>query len=89
VLHHYISTIPFYHADEATEAIKPVMGKHYRANVEGGSLGFLKSLWTSARWCHWVEPCEGAVGEGKGVLFFVNRNGLGRPPMRKFSFPTH
>ncbi|KAI9870258.1 MAG: Oleate hydroxylase fah12, partial [Pleopsidium flavum] len=29
VLHHYVSTIPFYHADEATEAIKPIMGKHY------------------------------------------------------------
>jgi omega-6 fatty acid desaturase (delta-12 desaturase) len=82
VLHHYISTIPFYHADEATEAIKPVMGKHYRADVRGGSLGFLKSLWTSARWCQWVEPNEGATGEGKGVLFFRNRNGLGLPPMK-------
>ena len=73
VLHHYVSTIPFYNADEASEAIKPVMGKHYRSNVEGGSLGFLKSLWSSARWCQWVEPSEGAVGEGKGVLFFRNR----------------
>jgi omega-6 fatty acid desaturase (delta-12 desaturase) len=82
VLHHYVSTIPFYHADEATEAIKPVMGKHYRADVKGGSLGFLKSMWTSARWCQWVEPSEGAVGEGKGVLFFRNRNGLGTKPMK-------
>jgi omega-6 fatty acid desaturase (delta-12 desaturase) len=57
------------------------MGKHYRADVEGGSLGFLKSLWSSARWCQWVEPSPGAVGEGKGVLFFKNRNGLGVPPM--------
>lgn len=81
VLHHYVSTIPFYHADEATEAIKPVMGKHYRANVEGGSLGFLKSMWTSARWCQWVEPSEGAEGEGKGIFFFRNRNGLGTKPM--------
>ncbi|RDW64087.1 putative oleate delta-12 desaturase [Coleophoma crateriformis] len=81
VLHHYVSTIPFYHADEATEAIKPIMGRHYRANVEGGSLGFLQSMWKSARWCQWVEPSEGAVGEGKGVFFFRNRNGLGTPPM--------
>ncbi|CZR50788.1 probable oleate delta-12 desaturase [Phialocephala subalpina] len=81
VLHHYVSTIPFYHADEASEAIKPIMGKHYRANVEGGALGFIKCLWTSARWCQWVEPSQGAVGEGKGVLFFKNRNGLGAPPM--------
>lgn len=81
VLHHYISTIPFYHADEATEAIKPVMGQHYRENREGGAIGFIKSLWTSARWCTWVEPgLPDAVGEEKGVLFYRNRNGLGVPP---------
>lgn len=82
VLHHYVSTIPFYHADEATEAIKPIMGRHYRSNTEGGSVGFLKSLWTSARHCQWVEPSEGAEGEGKGVLFFRNRNGYGVPPSK-------
>ncbi|KAI9679209.1 MAG: Oleate hydroxylase fah12 [Caeruleum heppii] len=80
VLHHFVSTIPFYNADEATEAIKPVMGRHYRSNTEGGPLGFLKSLWSSARTCQWVEPMEGAEGEAKGVLFFRNRNGLGMAP---------
>lgn len=58
------------------------MGRHYRADVRGGSLGFLKSLWTSARWCQWVEPSEGAQGEGKGVFFFRNRNGLGIAPTK-------
>ena len=82
VLHHYVSTIPFYHADEATEAIKPVMGKHYRANTKDGSIGFLKSLWTSARWCQWVEPSEGAIGEGRSVYFFRNHNNLGTPPLK-------
>lgn len=82
VLHHYVSTIPFYHADEATEAIKPIMGRHYRADVEGGSLGFIQSLWKSARWCNWVEPNEGATGEAAGVMFFRNRNGLGLPPAK-------
>lgn len=82
VLHHYVSTIPFYNADEATEAIKPVMGVHYRSNTAGGSIGFLKSMWTSARWCQWVEPSADATGEGAGVLFFRNRNGLGVPPMK-------
>jgi omega-6 fatty acid desaturase (delta-12 desaturase) len=85
VLHHFVSTIPFYHADEATEAIKPVMGKHYRADVKDGSIGFLKSLWNSARMCQWVEPMEGAEGEAKGVLFFRNRNGLGLPPAKMAS----
>jgi omega-6 fatty acid desaturase / acyl-lipid omega-6 desaturase (Delta-12 desaturase) len=82
VVHHYVSTIPFYNADEATEAVKKVMGPHYRANVEGGSLGFLKSIWTSSRWCNWVEPSVDAKGEGKSVLFYRNRNGLGVPPTK-------
>ncbi|KAI4086490.1 MAG: hypothetical protein LQ344_007503 [Seirophora lacunosa] len=82
VLHHFVSTIPFYNADEATEAIKPVMGQHYRSNVEGGAIGFLKSIWRSARMCNWIEPCKGVDGEKKGVLFFRNRNGLGVPPQK-------
>lgn len=82
VLHHYISTIPFYHADEATEAIKGVMGKHYRSDVKDGPIGFLKSIWKAARWCQWVEPCAGVEGEAKGVLFFRNSNGLGVPPAK-------
>ncbi|KAI9893744.1 MAG: Oleate hydroxylase fah12 [Vezdaea aestivalis] len=80
VLHHYVSTIPFYNADEATEAIKPIMGSHYRSDTAGGPIGFLKSMWTSARTCQWVEKCEGAEGEDSGVLFFRNRNGLGLKP---------
>jgi omega-6 fatty acid desaturase (delta-12 desaturase) len=63
------------------------MGRHYRSNTEGGPLGFLQAMYTSARWCNWVEPSEGATGEGKGVLFFRNRNGLGTPP-QKLSAPT-
>lgn len=58
------------------------MGRHYRSNTEGGSWGFLKAFWTSARWCQWVEPSVGATGEEKGVLFFRNRNGLGVPPLK-------
>lgn len=82
VLHHYVSSIPFYNADEATEAIKPVMGNHYRSDTKDGPIGFLRALWTSARWCNFVEQCEGAEGEGKHVLFFRNRNGLGVPPRK-------
>lgn len=82
VLHHYISTIPFYHADEATEAIKPVMGRHYRSNTTGGPLGFIQALWRSSRWCQWVEPNAGATGEHAKVLFYRNRNGLGMSPAK-------
>ena len=82
-----MSTIPFYHADEASEAIKAVMGEHYRSDVEDGARGFIKALWRNARWCQWVEPSAEAKGEGKGVMFFRNRNGLGTPPA-KMSPPT-
>jgi omega-6 fatty acid desaturase (delta-12 desaturase) len=63
------------------------MGRHFRSNTEGGPWGFIKALWTSLRWCQWVEPSECATGEGKGVLFFRNRNGLGVPP-QKLSAPS-
>lgn len=82
VLHHYVSTIPFYHADEASEAIKPVMGHHYRSDTRDGSVGFLKSLYTSARWCQWVEQSQGAKGIGKDVVFYRNRNNLGVKPLK-------
>ncbi|KAI9665375.1 MAG: hypothetical protein M1831_001813 [Alyxoria varia] len=88
VLHHYVSTIPFYNADEATEAIKPIMGKHYRSNTAGGLWGFFGSLWSGARRCQWVERCEGATGENEGILFYRNRNGLGAPPA-KLSAPKN
>jgi omega-6 fatty acid desaturase (delta-12 desaturase) len=87
VLHHYVSTIPFYHADEASDAIREVMGRHYRSDTKDGSIGFLKSLWKSMRWCEWVEPLDGATGEDAGVMFFRNRNGLGVPPA-KIEKPT-
>lgn len=80
VLHHYVSSIPFYNADEATEAIKPIMGKHYRADVQDGPRGFIRAMYRSARMCQWVEPSAGAEGAGKGVLFFRNRNNVGTPP---------
>lgn len=58
------------------------MGKHYRADVTDGPIGFIRAMWKSARWCQWVEPSAGAQGEGKGVMFFRNRNGLGVPPVK-------
>lgn len=81
VLHHYISTIPFYKAEEASEALRKVMGSHYRSDTKGGSLGFIAALWTTARWCQWVEPSRDAVGAGNSVLFYRNHNNLGTKPM--------
>jgi omega-6 fatty acid desaturase (delta-12 desaturase) len=89
VAHHFVSTIPFYNADEATVAVQKVMGSHYRSDTKGGAWGFIRAMWNSARWCQWVEPNEDATGEAKGVVFFRNRNGLGLPPMPKEKYTVH
>jgi omega-6 fatty acid desaturase (delta-12 desaturase) len=82
VLHHTVPTIPFYHAREATEAIKNVMGEHYQSSNNDGPIGFFIGLWRAVRYCQWMEPCENAVGEGKAVWFFRNNNQLGVPPTK-------
>ncbi|KAF8003312.1 hypothetical protein HF325_002557 [Metschnikowia pulcherrima] len=71
VLHHYCLRIPFYNAREASEAIKKVMGKHYRYSDEN----MWKSLWKSARWCQFVEG-------DNGLLMYRNVNGFGVPPKK-------
>jgi omega-6 fatty acid desaturase (delta-12 desaturase) len=86
VLHHYVSTIPFYNADEATEAIKVVMGKHYKSDTKDGPWGFIRALYKSARSCQWVEPSAGAKGSGKNILFFRNRNGIGPKPLNETQY---
>lgn len=58
------------------------MGSHYRTEAQTGWTGFFKAMWTSARTCQWVEPMEDATGEGQGVLFFRNTNGIGIPPAK-------
>ncbi|BFZ60485.1 hypothetical protein YB2330_001521 [Saitoella coloradoensis] len=65
VLHHLVSRIPHYHAEEATEAIKGVMGRSYRYDPRG----MWGSLYRVARWCQAV-PAEG------DVVFYKNANGL-------------
>ncbi len=67
VCHHLVSTIPFYHAGEASIYIRKVMGKHYRADTK---TGFWAAFWKSQRTCKFVEETEGA--EGSGVFMFRN-----------------
>jgi len=69
VLHHHIGTIPHYHAVQATEAIKPIMGVHYHRNTSG-MVGIMDTFIKLGRACQWVESSVGSVGDGKGVLFF-------------------
>lgn len=44
--------IPFYHAEEATNAIIPLLGKDYHTDKRA----YLPRLWESFTKCKWVEP---------------------------------
>ncbi|CZS98197.1 related to oleate delta-12 desaturase [Rhynchosporium graminicola] len=73
VLHHHVSTIPFYNAAEASEAMKRVLGRHYRSDTRGGIVGYFKAMWMRIRLYHWVEPTSMKY---QGVLFYKKRNSL-------------
>ena len=51
VVHHLFSTMPFYHAQEATEAVKKVLGKHYLFD----DAHFLSAALVAQRRCRFVE----------------------------------
>ncbi|XP_042450429.1 delta(12)-fatty-acid desaturase FAD2-like [Zingiber officinale] len=67
VAHHLFSTMPHYHAMEATKAIKPLLGEYYQ--FDGTPL--LKAIWREARECIYVEPDAG--GKQKGVFWYSNK----------------
>ncbi|TVY73420.1 Delta(12) fatty acid desaturase [Lachnellula suecica] len=77
VCHHLVSTIPFYHAGEASLHIKKVMGKHYAADLE---TPFWTAFWNNQRTCKFIEETAGA--EGSGVYMYrnlYNREGETQP----------
>ncbi|KAF3058222.1 Delta(12) fatty acid desaturase [Daldinia childiae] len=51
VVHHLFSRIPFYYAEEATRAIKPLLGDLYHSDEHS----FMGSLWETSRTCQYVE----------------------------------
>ncbi|XP_027063286.1 delta(12)-acyl-lipid-desaturase-like [Coffea arabica] len=65
VAHHLFSKMPHYHAVEATEAMKPILGEYYR--FDGTPLH--KAMWREAKECLYVEPDEGS----KGVFWYKNK----------------
>ena len=52
VVHHLFPQIPFYHAEEATVAIKPLLGKRY---LEFKSGSYLWSLYDTFRSCRVLD----------------------------------
>jgi len=52
VAHHLFSTMPHYHAEEATEALKPVLGKYYM--YDGRNVH--QAMWEDWGITHYVAP---------------------------------
>jgi hypothetical protein len=62
VCHHLFSQMPHYHAQEATEAIKPILGAYYA--FDGRPI--LRAAWEDFAACRYVAPDT----KGSGVLWF-------------------
>ncbi|GBF97029.1 hypothetical protein Rsub_09502 [Raphidocelis subcapitata] len=62
VAHHLFSQMPHYHAEEATEAIKKVLGPYYCRDPRN----VLAALWQETCSCHYVAP----DAPGGGVLWY-------------------
>ncbi|XP_047318722.1 delta(12)-fatty-acid desaturase FAD2-like [Impatiens glandulifera] len=67
VVHHLFSTMPHYHAKEATKAMKPMLGEYYR--FDGNML--VSVIWREVKECLYVEADEDEEAN-KGVLWFRN-----------------
>lgn len=51
VCHHIFSKMPFYHCAEATEAMKPILGKYYLRDTTP----FYLALWRVVNYCKYVQ----------------------------------
>ncbi|XP_039117738.1 delta(12)-acyl-lipid-desaturase [Dioscorea cayenensis subsp. rotundata] len=69
VTHHLFSTMPHYHAMEATNAIKPLLGDYYRYDPTP----VWRAMWREARECVFVEPESSASHPNKGVFWYSNK----------------
>jgi len=74
ILHHLFSTIPHYHAVEASNAIKPILGDYYYENKD--SIWF--SLWKTTRYCRFVDDSQ-----GNDVLWYQPKSLFNRSPTIK------
>ncbi|KAF2787000.1 hypothetical protein K505DRAFT_258663 [Melanomma pulvis-pyrius CBS 109.77] len=63
VLHHHVSRIPFYHAPEASAALRKVMGVHYASDFE---TPYLWAFWKIRHACRFVVEKD----EGSQIYFF-------------------
>lgn len=68
VAHHLFSTMPHYHAMEATKAIKPILGNYYCYD----NTPIYKAVWREFRECVYVE----ADSPPKSGVFWYKNNSL-------------
>ncbi|MCO5574749.1 hypothetical protein L7F22_028539 [Adiantum nelumboides] len=66
VAHHIFSTMPHYHAGEATEAIKPILGKYYQ--FDGTPIA--EALWREFKECVFVEADS---PQNEGVFWYKSK----------------
>ena len=62
VCHHLFSTMPFYHAQEATKAIKEVLGPYYMEDKTPTN----HALWRAFSNCQYVEDTG-------NIVFYKNK----------------
>ncbi|KAG5569064.1 hypothetical protein H5410_058830, partial [Solanum commersonii] len=65
VFHHIFSYISHYHAMEATNAIKSLVGEYYQVD----DTPILKAMWRDTKDCIYVEKDRGSH-QGKGVYWY-------------------
>ncbi|KAK1832230.1 fatty acid desaturase-domain-containing protein [Podospora conica] len=58
VIHHLFPRIPFYHAEEATDAVMPIIKDHYHKEERS----FLGQLWSTWNTCKYVEADPAVPG---------------------------
>ncbi|GAA0168022.1 hypothetical protein LIER_22838 [Lithospermum erythrorhizon] len=67
VAHHLFSTMPHYHAMEATKVIKPLLGEYYQCD----RTPVFKAMYREVKECIYVEADEGDQKEG--VFWYKNK----------------
>nr|GEV82060.1 fatty acid desaturase, type 1 [Tanacetum cinerariifolium] len=66
VVHHLFPSIPRYHAHEATEAIKPILGDYYK--YDGTPI--IQAFWREMKECIYVESDNDKQKNKNGVYWF-------------------
>ncbi|EFJ14993.1 hypothetical protein SELMODRAFT_268800 [Selaginella moellendorffii] len=64
VVHHFFSSMPHYHAQEATAAVRSVLGRYYLCD----KTPVLVAIWREYKDCVFVEP----DAAGEGIMWYKN-----------------